>query len=122
MRGASLVKSQSPSDITMEQLLSITINSKTDMEEAEEFIKKQIGASKTQRCAFLRSMEYMKIRLRAVYSQPFEDTLVAYYNGLKIVLKPDRILEIWTFDPPLPTIMELPCLGKRNLDYIESSD
>ena len=102
----------------MELLFAIVVHNRDDMETAENFIKCEVGSKHTQRCSFLRSMEYMKIRLHALYAKPTPQALTAYCKGLKIVFTPERRLEIWTCHPVPdvdPRVLKLR-LGKRCAD------
>jgi len=101
----------------MELLFAISVHRRDDMEAAESFITRQVSSNHSQRCSFLRSMEYVKIRLHALYGKPISHILTAYCGGLKIVLTPERRLEIWTCYPVSDAEELLPACGKRRVDH-----
>lgn len=101
----------------MELLFAIRVHGQEDMEAAESFITQQVTSNHSQRCSFLRSMEYVKIRLHALYGKPILHDLTAYCGGLKIVLTPERRLEIWTCYPVPDTEDSTPVCGKRRVDH-----
>ncbi len=104
----------------MELLFATIVHGREDMEAAENFIMREVGSKNTQRCSFLRSTEYVKIRLHALYGKQTPQALVAYCGGLKIVFTPERRLEIWACYPAPDIDERLVQLGKRRSDHPES--
>lgn len=100
------------------RVFSRRIESKDDMLELEQTIGRQLGCE-AHKCAFVRSRDFVKIRLLALYKEPPADTVVVYGEGLKITLTPDRVASVYLLDL---CIDPDPALGKRTCPEPEDED
>lgn len=88
------------------------IASRRDMQEVEEAITHHLGGE-NHRCAFLRSREYIRLRLAALYSSAAfragrterpPTATVAYHNNLSVSLLSDErgaLVSVRSVDPPV---------------------
>jgi hypothetical protein len=86
----------------LQKLFSITVSSKQDMARLEEVVVQLLGGEHNK-CAFTRSHEFVKLRLRALYHRkqdpPRTSNISVYGEGLKITLTPSGMACVFITDP-----------------------
>ncbi len=90
-------------------ILERYITSPRDMQDVEEVITRHLGGE-NHRCSFLRSRDYIRLRLKALYSSSATQkktpttATVAYHNNLSVSLLSDergRLVTLRCLDPPV---------------------
>ncbi len=88
--------------VMLQKLFSISVASKGDMAELEAVVVGLLGGEHGK-CAFIRSQEFVKLRLHALYHRkhdpPRTSNIIVYGEGLKITLTPSGTACVFITDP-----------------------
>jgi hypothetical protein len=103
----------------LQKVLSLSIQGQQDMTKLEQTVACLLGGEH-HKCSFVRSQDFIKLRLQALYHPAAQRApLVVYGEGLKICLDNDNLATVYlvdpSIDPDLPTPPSEPTtvLGKR---------
>ena len=84
-------------------LFSGVVASEQDMRRAERAILYELKCDTHMQCAFLRSFDYTRLRISALYGQAPVGGLRASHEGLRVLLDRDGRVSVLVVDPmPLP--------------------
>ena len=93
------------------KVYSSYIESKEDMNQLEKTLVGLLGGEQGK-CAFMRSNEYVALRLRALDPKDAIDKpVVVYGEGIKLSLNPDRTLDLYLLEMGVDDDVSM--LGKR---------
>lgn len=81
-------------------VFSRKIASQRDMGELEDTLSSLLGGEQ-HKCAFVRSQDFVRLRLLALYKAPPPRLLVVYGEGLKITLDSDKVASVFLLNPML---------------------
>jgi len=100
-----------PCAIMLHEIFAIKINDRNDMLLLEETIMKLLGGEQNK-CALLRSQEFVNLRLRALYNRGPDRPAIVYGEGLKIFLDTEKQARVYLLELGFDT--DPTYLGKRN--------
>jgi hypothetical protein len=93
------------------KVCSAFIETKEDMNEMEKKLVGLLGGEQGK-CAFMRSKEYVALRLRALYSKDAIDKpMIVYGEGIKLSLNPNKTLDLYLLEMGVDD--DVTMLGKR---------
>jgi hypothetical protein len=102
------------------KVFSSFIETKEDMNHMEKTLVGLLGGERGK-CAFMRSKEYVALRLRALYSKDAIDKpVIVYGEGIKLSLNPDRTLDLYLLEMGVDD--DVTMLGKRKGDGDSDQD
>ena len=86
-------------------LFSGVVANDQDMRRAERAILHELKCDTHMQCAFLRSFDYTRLRISALYGQAPVGGLRASHEGLRVLLDRNGRVRVMVMDPmPLPTV------------------
>jgi hypothetical protein len=98
-----------------QKVYTIQIKNPKDMNSLEQTLASLLGGEHNK-CAFIRSQEFIALRLRALYgrspSAQAAASSVVYGEGLKITLDPDNHASVYLVSPSIEADPSL-LVGKR---------
>jgi hypothetical protein len=96
-------------------ILTLKIKDSHDMAQLEKTVGALMGGE-NHKCAFVRSRDFVLLRLRALYNRPAtlpKGGLVVYGEGLKICLDCENNVSVYLTGHIIDIEPEEPLLGKR---------
>jgi hypothetical protein len=102
-----------------QRVFMLKIQTQQDMAKLEQTVASMLGGEHLK-CSFIRSKDFISLRLRALYTaREHSEALVIYGQNLKISLDMDNNATVFLLDPGIeqdPTLCPYTChslLGKR---------
>ena len=81
------------------KVFSITINDSQDMARLEDLVRGLLGGEHSKKCAFMRSKEYIALRLMALYrKESLRAPMAVYSEGMKICLNLDWSVDVYVLE------------------------
>lgn len=99
------------------KVYSVTVSSNEDMVSLENMLMGLLGGEHSKKCAFMRSKEYIALRLLALYKrETITRPMVVYNEGVKVCLNPDWSVDVFMVQMGVDNDITN-VLGKRDLDH-----
>ena len=93
------VTNDAPSLYYARTLFSGVVANEQDMRRVERAILHELKCDTHMQCAFLRSFDYTRLRISALYGQAPVGGLRASHEGLRVLLDPDGRVSVMVKDP-----------------------
>jgi hypothetical protein len=104
------------------KVFSIIVRSNEDMVRLESIVRGLLGGEQSKKCAFMRSQEYIALRLLALYKREIiSKPMVVYSEGVKVCLNPDWSVDIFMLEMGVDNDVTS-VLGKRNGSDLEQEE
>ena len=109
-----------------QSVYSIQITNMDSMKKLEEFIGLLLKGENNQ-CSFVRSQDFVSMRLHALYRDAPTKPIVVYGENLKIVLDSQKIATVYTMyqnldDETIANSIDPSFIGKRSVPESDDSD
>jgi len=92
----------------LREVYSKQIKGAADMSEFEAVVARVMGC---EQCSFMRSQDYLRFRIGALYRAELEEPLESYGERVKVRLDCDRIATVYLLEDTVPPEV---LLGKRD--------
>jgi hypothetical protein len=104
------------------KVFSITIDTCRDMASLEDKLRGLLGGEHSKKCAFMRSQEYIALRLTALYrKETIRNPVVVYSEGVKVCLNPDWSVDVYMLEMGVDNDITS-VLGKRDGSDLEQEE
>jgi len=100
---------------------SIHIGNREDMRKLEDYITLLLKGENNQ-CSFIRTQEFVSMRLHALYRPPPADDITVYGDNIKIVLDSHKDATVYIMDQGFIDESETFTSGKRPAPDEPSTD